>query len=87
MLQFAVWAALEAEGLGASLQHHAARSPEIAAGIRSAFAFPETWRSTGLMPFGVPAGPPGHPGRGKTFKPIEERVEVFHQAFETELSG
>ncbi|KAF7977975.1 hypothetical protein HWV62_1801 [Athelia sp. TMB] len=87
MLQFAVWAALEAEGLGASLQHHAARSPEIAAGIRSAFALPEAWKSTGLMPFGVPVGPPGHLGRGKTFKPIEDRVEVFHQAFEAEPSG
>ncbi|KAF7979666.1 hypothetical protein HWV62_41655 [Athelia sp. TMB] len=78
MLQFAVWTALEAEGFGASLQHHGAYAPEISAGIRSAFGLPETWKSTALMPFGVVAGPPGQPGREKTFLPIGDRVKVFN---------
>lgn len=77
MLQFVVWTALEAEGLGASLQHHGSYSPDIASGIQGAFDLPETWKCTALMPFGVPTGPPGMAGREKTFVPIEERVRVF----------
>ncbi|KZP19987.1 nitroreductase [Athelia psychrophila] len=77
MLQFVIWTALEAEGLGASLQHHASYSPDIASGIHSEFDLPETWKCTALMPFGVPAGPPGMAGREKTFLPIDERVRVF----------
>ncbi|KAF7968081.1 hypothetical protein HWV62_32023 [Athelia sp. TMB] len=77
MLQFAVWTALEAEGFGASLQHHGAYASEIANGIRSAFGLPESWKSTALMPFGLPSGAPGVTGREKTFKPIEDRVKVF----------
>ncbi|KZP17585.1 Nitroreductase, partial [Athelia psychrophila] len=80
MLQFVVWTALEAEGLGASLQHHAAYADEIASGIRREFGLSETWKCTGLMPFGVPVGPPGQPGREKTFKLIGERVRVINDA-------
>ncbi|KZP19982.1 nitroreductase [Athelia psychrophila] len=78
MLQFAIRTALEAEGLGASLQHHAAYSPDIASGILSAFDLPKTWKCTALMPFGVPTGPPGAANREKTFLPIDEKVRVFN---------
>lgn len=78
MLQFAVWTALEAEGLGASLQHHAAYADEIASSIQAQLDIPNSWKCTAMMPFGVPVGPPGAPGREKTFKPIAERVKVFN---------
>ncbi|KZP17584.1 Nitroreductase [Athelia psychrophila] len=77
MLQFTVWTALEAEGLGASLQHHAAYTEEIASGILAEFDLPKTWKCTALLPFGVPLAPPGAPGREKTFMPIAERVRVI----------
>jgi len=78
MLQFAVWTALSNEGLGASLQHHAAYSDEIATGILKEFDLPATWKCTAIMPFGVPTGAPGTPARPKTFEPVENRVKVFH---------
>lgn len=78
MIQFAVWTALEAEGLGASLQHHAGYAPAIASGIAEAFNLPAAWKCTALMPFGVPTGPPGNAAREKTFLPLEERVKYFN---------
>lgn len=78
MLQFAIWTALEAEGLGASLQHYAAYSPDIASGILGAFDLPKTWKCTAMMPFGVPTGSPGVATRPKTFLPIDEKVRVFN---------
>ena len=33
-------------------------------------------QSNAIMPFGVPAGPPGRPDAPKTFEPIENRVKV-----------
>jgi len=77
MLQFAVWTALANEGLGASLQHYGAYSPEISTNVLKEFNLPSTWKSTAMMPFGVSTGPPGNPTRPKTFEPIEERVKVF----------
>jgi predicted oxidoreductase (fatty acid repression mutant protein) len=77
MLQFAVWTALANEGMGANLQHYGG-SKEIEANMLEEFNLPSTWRSTALMPFGVPTGEPGNPGHPKTFNPIEERVKVFN---------
>jgi len=77
MLQFAVWTALSNEGLGASLQHYGAYSDEISQNVLKEFNLPSTWKSTAMMPFGVPTGEPGTPGRPKTFQPIEDRVKVF----------
>jgi len=71
MLQFAVWSLLEAEGLGASLQHY---SPLIDDEVRQAFDIPVSWRLIAQMPFGKPLAPAGE----KEFTPINERVKVFY---------
>jgi len=73
MLQYAVWTALAAEGMGASLQHYGAYSEELSANVLKEFDLPATWKSTSMMPFGVATG---KANPSKTFKPIEERVMV-----------
>ena len=50
MLQFAIWVALSAEGLGASLHHY---NPLIDDEIKSKSNLPASWRHTGQMPFGT----------------------------------
>jgi len=69
MIQYAVWTALEAEGLGCSLQHY---SPLVDGMIQKQWNVPSNWKLIAQMPFGHPTAPPGE----KTFKPIEERVFV-----------
>ena len=64
-----VWTALEAEGLGANLQHY---NPLIDAKIASTWNVPQTWSLKGQLVFGKPVGQPGE----KSFKPLEERVFV-----------
>lgn len=70
MLQFAIWAQLEAAGLGASLQHY---NPIIDNEVRNAFTIPSDWRLIAQMPFGVPTVEPNV----KDFEPIERRVIVI----------
>ncbi|MDR1124310.1 MAG: nitroreductase family protein [Elusimicrobiota bacterium] len=70
MLQYAVWAALAAEGIGANLQHY---NPLIDAAVQKQFDIPKEWQLSAQMPFGLPAAPAG----AKDFLPIEERVKVF----------
>ena len=70
MLQFTIWTAFEAEGLGASLQHY---NPLIDAEVKKEWSLPESWVLLAEMPFGSVAAPAG----GKTFSPIRERVKVF----------
>lgn len=70
MLQFAIWTALELEGLGASLQHY---NPLIDEAVKAEWNIPESWRLIAQMPFGNPTAEPGE----KDFQPIEERVKVF----------
>lgn len=70
MLQFAIWAQLEAAGLGASLQHY---NPIIDSEVRNAFTIPSDWRLIAQMPFGVPTENPNV----KDFEPIERRVIVI----------
>jgi len=77
ILQYIVWTALEAEGLGASLQHYGEYSAETRSEIAKFFDIPQTWRSTAIMPFGLPAAGPGNPAHPKTFEPLEDRVKVF----------
>jgi predicted oxidoreductase (fatty acid repression mutant protein) len=71
MVQFIVWTALEAEGLGCSLQHY---SPLVDETIQKEWGVPSTWKLKSQMPFGNPTAQPGE----KTFQPIEDRVKVFH---------
>lgn len=70
MLQFVVWTALAAEGLGASLQHY---NPLIDEQVKATWELPETWKLLAQMPFGKPTAAPGE----KQFKPLDERVKVF----------
>ncbi len=69
MAQYIVWTALEAEGLGASLQHY---NPLIDSMIQKEWQVPETWLLHSQMVFGNPLAPAGE----KVFAPIEERVIV-----------
>ncbi len=70
MLQLVVWTALEAEGLGASLQHY---NPLIDEKVKAEWKLPESWQLIAQMPFGTPTAPAGD----KEFQPISERVKVF----------
>lgn len=70
MLQFAVWTALENEGLGASLQHY---NPLIDNAVKEQWNLPKSWRLIAQMPFGTPVAAPD----AKAFEPLEKRMLVF----------
>ena len=70
MLQFAIWTALEMEGLGASLQHY---NELIEDEIKKEWGIASSWKLIGQMPFGKPTAPAGD----KQFQSIEDRVKVF----------
>ena len=70
MHQFAIWTALEAEGLGANLQHY---NPLIDSKVTSTWGIDETWELKAQLVIGTPTGAAGE----KTHKPIEERFKVF----------
>jgi len=68
--QYILWTALEAEGLGANLQHY---NPLIDRRVQAEWNVPEDWSLKAQLVFGTPAGLPGD----KTRKPVEERVKVY----------
>ncbi|WP_338473284.1 nitroreductase family protein [Niallia sp. XMNu-256] len=70
MHQLVVWTALEAEGLGASLQHY---NPLIDDEVKKEWNIPENWKLIAQMPFGNPIAEPGE----KEFLPLEDRVKFF----------
>lgn len=70
MLQYIVWTAFAAEGLGATLQHY---SPLIDAQVAKEFDVPPTWKLISQMPFGVPT----EDAAPKDFLPIEQRLKIF----------
>eukprot|EP00026_Physarum_polycephalum_P015410 Phypoly_transcript_16082.p1 GENE.Phypoly_transcript_16082~~Phypoly_transcript_16082.p1 ORF type:complete len:232 (+),score=37.90 Phypoly_transcript_16082:128-823(+) len=70
MHQFAIWTALESEGLGASLQHY---NPLIDTKVKAEWNIPATWSLVAQMPFGKPTGQPNE----KTTQPVEERLKVY----------
>lgn len=70
MHQYALWTALEMEGLGASLQHY---NELIASDVKKEWNLPESWKLIAQMPFGKPTAEPGE----KEYQPLEERVKVF----------
>lgn len=70
MHQLVVWTALEAEGLGASLQHY---NPLIDNEVKAEWNIPETWKLIAQMPFGQPTSLPGE----KEFQPLENRVKFY----------
>ncbi|MDQ0231992.1 nitroreductase family protein [Metabacillus malikii] len=70
MHQFVIWTALEAEGLGASLQHY---NPLIDDEVKQEWNIPANWKLIAQMPFGNPTAPAGE----KEFLPLEDRVKFF----------
>lgn len=71
MLQFAVWTMLEAEGLGANLQHY---NPLVDAKVVEEWGVPPTWKLTAQLVFG---GRQDVALREKTFEPLEKKLKVF----------
>lgn len=70
MLQFAIWTALEMEGLGVSLQHY---NPVVDDAVKAAWNIPAHWKLIAQMPFGKPLAKPDP----KEFQSVEERVKLF----------
>ncbi|MDV7765661.1 nitroreductase family protein [Peribacillus sp. CSMR9] len=70
MHQLVVWTALEAEGLGATLQHY---NPLIDEEVKKEWDVPSNWKLIAQMPFGNPTAQPGD----KEFKPLEDRIKFY----------
>jgi predicted oxidoreductase (fatty acid repression mutant protein) len=70
MLQYIVWTALEADGLGANLQHY---NPLLDARVASQWNIPNDWKLNAQLVFGGRTGEAGP----KDFLPIEERTKFF----------
>lgn len=70
MVQLIVWSALQAEGLGSSLQHY---SPLIDETVQKEWGVPANWKLKAQMPFGNVVKGAGE----KTFMPLEDRVKIF----------
>ena len=70
MHQLVVWTALEAEGLGATLQHY---NPLIDDEVKKEWSVPSNWKLIAQMPFGNPTAQPGD----KEFKPLEDRIKFY----------
>lgn len=70
MLEYIVWAALEAEDAGASLQHY---NPLIDDDVKKTWNLPQKWQLLAQMPVGSIEAPAGD----KSFLPIDERVKIF----------
>ncbi|KAL6920698.1 hypothetical protein ACHAPO_004621 [Fusarium lateritium] len=68
--QYLLWTALEAEGLGANLQHY---NPLIDEKVAETWKIPSTWTLNAQLVFGAKEGEAGP----KTYAPLEERVKVF----------
>ncbi len=75
MHQFVIWSALEAEGLGASLQHY---NPVIDDAVKKRWNVPQSWELIAQMPFGRPTAAPGE----KEISPIPPRLLVRHDTGE-----
>lgn len=71
MVQFAVWALLEEQGFGATLQHY---NPLVDNKVKKEFNLPAEWKLIAQMPFGIPTEPAGN----KDFVDIEKRVKVLY---------
>lgn len=70
MHQFVIWTALEAEGLGANLQHY---NPLIDEKVKSEWHLPESWKLIAQMPFGKPTASAPE----KEMNPVDERFKIF----------
>ncbi|KAI1168946.1 Nitroreductase-like protein [Nemania serpens] len=69
ILQYAAWTTLEAEGLGANLQHY---NPLVDERVAAEWKIPAHWQLTAQLVFGGRAGEPGP----KDHLPLEETFKV-----------
>ncbi|KAI9800038.1 MAG: hypothetical protein M1833_003567 [Piccolia ochrophora] len=76
MHQLIIWTALEAEGLGANLQHY---NPLIDGKVRTEWDILPEWNLNSQLVIGNPMGEP----KEKSAKPLEERLKVFGANKET----
>ncbi|KAL2753194.1 hypothetical protein ACRALDRAFT_1077639 [Sodiomyces alcalophilus JCM 7366] len=72
MMQYALWTALEAEGLGCNLQHY---NPEVDDKVAAAFGIPAAWKLSAQLVLGGNPDPSELPE--KTVVPLETRVKVL----------
>ncbi|NLB83736.1 MAG: nitroreductase family protein [Synergistaceae bacterium] len=70
MLQFILWAGLEGEGFGASLQHY---SNLVEEDVKKEWSLPQKWHLLAQMPFGTPTKEP----EVKEFEPLDKRIKIF----------
>ncbi|CZS97123.1 related to oxidoreductase related to nitroreductase [Rhynchosporium agropyri] len=70
MHQYTIWTALEAEGLGANLQHY---NPLIDQKVAATWGIDEDWVLNAQLVFGKPVGEAGE----KSFLPVEDRFKSF----------
>jgi len=70
MLQYILWTALSAHGLGANLQHY---NPIIDGKLSEYFDIPADWKLNAQMPFGKLISPAGE----KQFMDVDQRIKVF----------
>lgn len=70
MLQYAIWTALETEGLGVSLQHY---NPLIDEAVKAEWNIPQNWKLIAEMPFGKPTAP----ANDKEFVPVADRMLIL----------
>ena len=76
---FAVWTALEFEGLGCNLQHY---NPLIDEKVRGAWGVESNWTLKAQMVFGGLAGK----AKEKSFQPMEKKLFVYGQKAVSEES-
>ncbi|POS79387.1 nitroreductase [Diaporthe helianthi] len=70
MLQFGVWTALEAEGLGANLQHY---NPLIDNRVAAEWKVPASWKLQAQLVFGGKTGAAGE----KTYSAIDTKFKAY----------
>ncbi|KAI2621763.1 Nitroreductase [Hypoxylon sp. NC1633] len=70
MIQYVIWTALTAEGLGANLQHY---NPLIDVKVASEWGIPDNWKLNAQLVFGGRTGEAGP----KDQLPIADRLKVF----------
>jgi predicted oxidoreductase (fatty acid repression mutant protein) len=72
MHQYVLWTALEAEGLGANLQHY---NPIANEKVAKAFGIKDGWELKAQLVFGDPVGTARADLKARETQPLEERIK------------